>query len=636
MVASFLNIAKQCLPSDRYARLYAQMPNNLSLLRKYSTGGAILSGVGLVFNAFIRREYLSWANITMMAGLIGCLKAKEVISQNLKVEVASLTKRVASFHEELKKAGLGNIEKDLSGYINKCKPLGRDFNRLPKEEQTPYLKQVMGEIFRFFKTKDGKERKARFDTILAIHPPKPTPIPKEVGKIPTAAARVRYHNPKPVTKAPGIGNTPLFEGIGGLVRSIPRSIRGLVSYPPGHKATLPVDKREWRIKEGDKPDSLGRLIGANERARRAMARTTANAEREGRKEDDRDESFLEFFTDPKSLDDAHFAELPKNVSRPRIFQSYTRTREWSENIKGLATIDKASSETGTIGGYSFAVATHPGYKGRKGWLKAEENEDRCIADGFYVKGSPKAKIKYPVRVFGIADGHGGDASSEYIRIKLAEFFSEQVEKLNKETLEDVDIYNALVRTTLNINKFFYDKKTQSGAVLNFAIIMNNKLFVANVGDVRAMLVTPKGDIIQLSTDHTAENQKASIELRGGRIIDDYVDGIVQPGRTLGDTELNSHISARPSVSMKPLSEIPEGSLLLIGCDGVFDHGSTRGYGEGLLKCIKSKLSSLVYQVVGSAVIAQWKGSYNRKVDNTTAIIVRFPDPKTVFQSAIRA
>ncbi|HSW72203.1 MAG TPA: hypothetical protein VLG44_02190, partial [Chlamydiales bacterium] len=48
------------------------------------------------------------------------------------------------------------------------------------------------------------------------------------------------------------------------------------------------------------------------------------------------------------------------------------------------------------------------------------------------------------------------------------------------------------------------------------------------------------------------------------------------------------------------------------------------YGEGILRCMTRSLSHLAYQVVGSAVLAQWEGSHEDKVDNTTAIMVRFP------------
>lgn len=671
MVSTFLNIAKQCLPADRYAKLYAQTPKNLALIRSYAIKSGLVTGACFLLNIFARKDFSLLNNALMLAGAFGCYKVREGVSQYLNTQTIDLTKRLAAFQQDLQKADVS----DLSAYRPRLVELGREFNRLPKEERTPYLISVMDAIVILFKETQKDKRKAHLAKLQAIRAPVAPRVVEAARSIPREARGV-VHNPRPpvavdrpmppTIRAPGVGlpspapavslSRRAFDMVGGVVRSL----RSLGAYPPGHKATMPIKEREWRIKVGDKPDfqNRGKTVGADVRVRRCMQRTTFNASREGRKPETDDEGHLKFFADPKTLDKAHFDKLTDKVSRPRVLQSYTNIGTWDDVTKELVTVDKAPKATGQLLDYSYAVATHPGHK-HGTWITNAENEDRHIAQGFYVKAGPSAKKKYKVCFFGLADGHGGNGASEYVRIMASKTFEEQlvvarrerskVEKLDPDTLDDVDFHNALILTFLQMNKFLYEyrdlkgQKIESGTTLNLAMIANNKLFVANAGDTRAMMVTPKrreapqGEIIQLSSDHKPENQRASIELRGGIILGGRVkrvDGILAVGRTVGDSYLEGHISARPSISMKPLAEIPENSVLLIASDGVFDYGSTRRYGEGILRCMTNSLSHLAYQVVGSAVLAQWEGSDQEKVDNTTAIMVRFPkhahvDPEPV-------
>ncbi|HSW72092.1 MAG TPA: PP2C family protein-serine/threonine phosphatase, partial [Chlamydiales bacterium] len=590
MASTFLNIAKQHLPADQYAQLNAKVPKNLALIRNYATKSGIVTGACFLLNIFARGDYSFWNNALMLSGVFGCYKVREGVSQYLNSQTIDLTKGLAAFQQELQKANVS----DLSAYRPRLVELGREFNRLPKEERTPYLTSVMGAIFHLFKetkTEKRKEHLAKLQAIRSPVTPRVAVVAKPIAQksIPREARGV-IRNPRPAVpdrpmpptiRAPGVGFVPpaspaaslsrrALDLLGGAIRSL----RSLGAHPPGHKTTMSIKDREWRIKVGDKPDLVfkGKTVGADVRARRCMLRTASNAAREGVKPETDDERHLRFFADPTTLDKAHFEKLTDKVSRPRVLQSYTNIGTWDDVTKELVTVDKAPQATGKLLDYSYAVATHPGYK-HDTWITNAENEDRHIANGFYVKASPSAKKKYRVCFFGLADGHGGSAASEYVRRMAAGYFEEQmvvarrerskVEAIDADTLDDVDFHNALILTFLQLNKFIYEyrgpkgEKIESGTTLNLAMIANNKLFVANAGDTRAMMVTPKrreapnGEIIQLSSDHKPENQRASIELRGGIILGSRVprvDGILAVGRTVGDSYLDGHISARPSIS----------------------------------------------------------------------------------------
>lgn len=167
MVSTFLNIAKSCLPADRYAKLYAQMPKNLAQIRSYATKTGFVTGGCFLLNIFARKDFSFLSNALMLAGAFGCYKVREGVSQYLNSQTIDLTKRVAAFQQDLQKADVN----DLSTYRPRLVELGREFNRLPKEERTPYLNSVMDAIVILFKETQKDRRKAHLAKLQAIRAP---------------------------------------------------------------------------------------------------------------------------------------------------------------------------------------------------------------------------------------------------------------------------------------------------------------------------------------------------------------------------------------------------------------------------------------------------------------------------------
>lgn len=86
----------------------------------------------------------------------------------------------------------------------------------------------------------------------------------------------------------------------------------------------------------------------------------------------------------------------------------------------------------------------------------------------------------------------------------------------------------------------------SGSCVNAVLITNNKIYVANLGDCRALLIKKLNDgwkTIQLSRDHKADIEKDRISESGGHIRNGRVNGILAISRAIGDRDFKRSSSS---------------------------------------------------------------------------------------------
>ena len=204
--------------------------------------------------------------------------------------------------------------------------------------------------------------------------------------------------------------------------------------------------------------------------------------------------------------------------------------------------------------------------------------------------------------FGIYDGHGGKGCSSYLKDNLHKNINE---------FSKIGINLAIEKTEENFKKEEGlnengEIKDPSGSFGIIAMIKNNKLIIANVGDSRLVIYKNK-KISFFTEDHKpdTEIEKKRIELAGGKIYQTpslfplYQNGKkidipwrVLPGRlsvsrTFGDIEakeekfggMKNVIVALPDITEIELNN--EYNLIIMGCDGIFDVLSN----EELLECI---------------------------------------------------
>ena len=304
-----------------------------------------------------------------------------------------------------------------------------------------------------------------------------------------------------------------------------------------------------------------------------------------------------------------------------------------------------------ISSKSFGLITSYAANTYKGIVR-DYNEDRVSININVTK--PKfnnysgqwPKIIY----FGIFDGHAGNKCAEFLRNNLLNYI------LNNSHFPK-DVPNAIKLGFKKIdedylNKYaFTDNKLEdnSGSCGLILLLVNNIIYIANVGDSRCVASFKNGKIQKdITLDHkpNASYEKERIIKSGGRIyqtqtpIDDdenYKDKIlvgpyrVFPGklsvsRTVGDAEGKLEVLGGNPHVLIPEPDIytfdikkDDIDFFILGCDGIYDQITSKE----ILKCawmvMNKNLETYKKKLEGKSGNNSYKGNYGNDLNmNTTS------------------
>lgn len=181
------------------------------------------------------------------------------------------------------------------------------------------------------------------------------------------------------------------------------------------------------------------------------------------------------------------------------------------------------------------------------------------------------------RLFGVFDGHGGQYVASYIEENLLQNIARKyltspsnanIAKLMIEETEKLDA---------EMQKITNPDLKLIGSTALFGLIINNMLYLANVGDCRAAGISlQKLNIKELTVDHKPNypDELDRIKKAGGTVTFWgvwRVGGILAVSRALGDFRLKEPgwLIARPDVFEVDLSR-QRYDLLLLASDGFWD------------------------------------------------------------------
>ncbi|XP_028759875.1 probable protein phosphatase 2C 35 isoform X2 [Neltuma alba] len=198
-------------------------------------------------------------------------------------------------------------------------------------------------------------------------------------------------------------------------------------------------------------------------------------------------------------------------------------------------LTQKSLESISIPSYNFsleyAVLTQRGYYPD---TPTKENQDSyCIRT--QIQDDPNTHF------FGVYDGHGqfGSQCSNFVKDRLVETLS------NDHTLLD-DPVKAYASAFVSTNQELQDSEiddSMSGTTAITVLVIGDTLYVANVGDSRAVLAVKDGNRIvaeDLSSDQTPfrRDECERVKLCGARVLSvDQVEGLKDPNiQTWGDEE----------------------------------------------------------------------------------------------------
>lgn len=177
-----------------------------------------------------------------------------------------------------------------------------------------------------------------------------------------------------------------------------------------------------------------------------------------------------------------------------------------------------------------------------------------------------------VDLYGVFDGHSGHTASRF----CAEHFPDCLEalwdeaNLHKALVDSLKLVNERLRT--HIESDGGDDRCGSTAVV--ALFVKNRLYVANLGDSRAVLCDA-GKAQPMSEDHKPSRDAERVRQLGGYISGvtgkgdtERINGQLAVARGLGDFYMQPFLSDEAEVEATDLR--PSHQFLILACDGVWD------------------------------------------------------------------
>lgn len=211
-------------------------------------------------------------------------------------------------------------------------------------------------------------------------------------------------------------------------------------------------------------------------------------------------------------------------------------------------------------------------------------EDTSVADVF-------ESGQKQMEVTAVFDGHGGtDSWSVFMKERLVQRLQEFVTMFNPDGITDAGIWNALKLVTVYMSREY--QNIQGGTCANICLKIDNTLWVANLGDSRAILIdTETKTTLQLGKDQKAADLQylPGIEKRKGSVSHERLDGYLMPARSVGDHGPKDDLTTPGAPSISARSKVTKYELeagksyLLIQCsDGATDTMATDHIGYFVL------------------------------------------------------
>lgn len=183
-----------------------------------------------------------------------------------------------------------------------------------------------------------------------------------------------------------------------------------------------------------------------------------------------------------------------------------------------------------------------------------------------------------IHFFGIFDGHRGAAAAEFSARALPTFLRSLSTVSPREALT-----NAFIKTDAEFRdvldscrktKGLVQKDWHPGCTAITALLVKDKIYIANAGDCRAILCR-NGHAIALSRDHVAScpEERDRVIKAGGQAkwqVDNWRVGApaLQVTRSIGDDDLKPAVTAEPEITEFSLST--EDEFLVMASDGLWD------------------------------------------------------------------
>ncbi len=218
-----------------------------------------------------------------------------------------------------------------------------------------------------------------------------------------------------------------------------------------------------------------------------------------------------------------------------------------------------------------------------------------------------------IGLFGVFDGHGGSRAAEYVKKNLFDNLLNHPKFVDDTKLAIAESYKQTDQDYLRAES---NQQRDAGSTASTAVLVGDRLLVANVGDSRAVICRG-GTAFALSNDHKPNrtDERQRIEDAGGVVMwvgTWRVGGVLAVSRAFGDRLLKRYVVAEPEIQEDTIEEGVD--FLILASDGLWDVVSNQ------------EAVSIIESITDAEEAANrlTDEAYRRgSCDNITCIIVRF-------------
>ncbi|GAU97666.1 hypothetical protein RvY_08923-2 [Ramazzottius varieornatus] len=241
--------------------------------------------------------------------------------------------------------------------------------------------------------------------------------------------------------------------------------------------------------------------------------------------------------------------------------------------------------------------------------------------------------------YAVFDGHAGRRASRFASENFLNYFlSSFAARVGNADL-DASITSCLTKCYKAMDEAFLSKASaqpplKDGTTATTILIVNNKAYVANVGDSKAVLCrydknTNSHKAVPLTVDHSPDKyeERIRIQQQGGRVKEGRINGILEVSRSLGDLphKKGTGLICTPSIQKCPITE--DDKFMVIACDGLWKSLTPAEAIDLVVEFIKDCDEAEVDTRFNAACSKLVKEAVTRlSGDNVTVLLVRICPP----------
>lgn len=222
--------------------------------------------------------------------------------------------------------------------------------------------------------------------------------------------------------------------------------------------------------------------------------------------------------------------------------------------------------------------------------------------------------------YAVFDGHGGAEVATYLKIHMKDVVLNNIIKQDTMT-SFIDVPKVLFDSVRDIiNQIPKSISTETGSTAVVMLKNGNKVWLANVGDSRAVM-NEGFAAIPLTIDHkpTRPDERQRIVSLGGKVIktspeDVYrVNGMLALSRAIGDFALSPHVTWKPEIHAFTLTHTNH--YILLATDGLWDVCSN----EEVVSVINNRIIDDDWKGIGGNLIELSR--HRNSQDNIALVLI---------------